>query len=153
MTPEEREALLRRWYDPHHRALNAMTAQRLSEFGRCLIIDAHSFYPTALPYERQDAEKQRPDICIGTYGFHTPRALFESAEVHFTAAGYIVAENTPFAGALVPAAYYQRDSRVQSVMIEVNRRLYLDENAEKTAGFEPLHRCIAAWVTKLQDEK
>jgi hypothetical protein len=38
-----------------------------------------------------------------------------------------VAVDTPFSGALVPARHYRRDPRVQSVMVEVNRRLYLDE--------------------------
>ena len=87
VTPEERESLLRRWYDPHHRALNGMTAERLNTFGCCLIIDAHSFYPTALPYELHGAEMYRPDICIGTDIFHTPREIFDTAEAHFTAAG------------------------------------------------------------------
>ena len=42
-------------------------------------------------------------------------------------AGYSVAVDAPFAGALVPLSYYRKDDRVLSVMIEVNRRLYMDE--------------------------
>ena len=38
------------------------------------------------------------------------------------------AVDAPFAGALVPLSAYQKDRRVLSVMIEVNRRLYMDEN-------------------------
>ena len=37
--------------------------------------------------------------------------------------------NKPFAGALVPQPYFRADSRVRAVMIEVNRRLYLNEAA------------------------
>ncbi|MCP3404077.1 N-formylglutamate amidohydrolase [Bradyrhizobium sp. CCGB01] len=42
-----------------------------------------------------------------------------------SAAGFSVLIDRPFAGALVPAKHYQREPRVQAVMIEVNRRLYM----------------------------
>ena len=52
-------------------------------------------------------------------------------------AGYSVTVDTPFAGALVPLAFYQNDRRVWSVMIEVNRRAYMDEHSGlKNPGFE-----------------
>ena len=45
----------------------------------------------------------------------------------FTSKGLSVSVNAPFAGALVPLSRYRRDRRVASVMVEVNRRLYMDE--------------------------
>ena len=100
--------------------------------GACLIIDAHSFPSVPLPYEvHQDAD--RPDICIGTDDFHTPTALLETVERLCRNAGWTVAVNKPFAGALVPVPYFRADSRVHAVMIEVNRRLYLNE-ASATRG-------------------
>jgi N-formylglutamate amidohydrolase len=44
-------------------------------------------------------------------------------------AGYSVAVDAPFAGALVLLSFYRKDDRVLSVMIEVNRRLYMDEQS------------------------
>jgi N-formylglutamate deformylase len=38
-----------------------------------------------------------------------------------------VAKNVPFSGTFVPAPYYQKDKRVVSIMIEVNRASYMDE--------------------------
>ena len=39
--------------------------------------------------------------------------------------------------------YYHQDMRLLSIMIEVNRRLYMDESTgEKTAGFETLRKDI-----------
>lgn len=98
MSAGEREAILRRYYDPHHRRLGKAVRQRLERYGGCLIVDAHSFYPTPLPYE-QDKSPLRPDFCIGT------------------------------------SAYHKKDARVHSVMIEVNRRLYLKAPGVKSDGF------------------
>ena len=93
----EREAILRRYYDPHHRRLGKAVRQRLERYGGCLIVDAHSFYPTPLPYE-QDKSPLRPDFCIGTSAYHTPDAVAEGIAETLRANGYTVAFNTPFAG-------------------------------------------------------
>lgn len=121
----ERETLLDRFYRPHHRALEEAVAASLDAHRRCLVIDCHSFPGTPLPYEPD--KDVRPDICIGTDTFHTPRALCDAAVSAFETAGLKVELDRPFAGALVPSNCYQRDSKVTAVMIEVNRRLYMDE--------------------------
>ena len=122
----EREALLQRWYRPHHQALTASVATVLQAQDTCLIIDAHSFPSIPLPYEA-DQDPDRPDICLGSDDFHTSPALMNLAMTLCWEAGWTVAVNRPFAGALVPMAYFRRDARVRSLMIEVNRRLYLNE--------------------------
>jgi len=44
--------------------------------------------------------------------------------------------NQPFSGSIVPSNYFQKDKRVFSVMIEVNRRLYMDETTgEKSVSY------------------
>jgi N-formylglutamate deformylase len=124
----ERARLVAQWYEPHHwqltRAVNAILAVR----GKCLVIDCHSFASAALPYEL-DQSNERPEICLGTDAYHTPTALVEAAHEAFVDAGFTVALNRPFAGALVPAAHYQRDARVRALMVEVNRGLYVDEKS------------------------
>lgn len=132
----EREEILEKYYDPHHRTLEEKVRQRLEAFGKCLIIDCHSFYPEALPYELGKGG-ERPDICIGTDPFHTPESAAKRLEAHFRKAGYSVGRNSPFAGALVPMRFYGKDSGVSSVMIELNRKLYLN-GREKSGGFEKL---------------
>lgn len=122
----EREELLSRWYRPHHQALSKAVDRAIENFGQALIIDAHRFPSTALPYEN-DPTALRPEICIGTDSFHTPHKIVESLLKEFESLGFASAVNTPFSGALVPAKHYQRDARVKAVMIEVRRDLYLDE--------------------------
>jgi N-formylglutamate amidohydrolase len=143
--PAEREALLRAWYHPHHDALEAAVAAALGGYGQCLIIDCHSFPEIALPYERAGPATVRPDICIGADDFHTSVALTEAFVTAFSQDGRTVRVNDPFAGALVPRSRYRRDPRVAAVMVEVNRRLYLNE-----ADASPLPDFYetAAWVRR-----
>ena len=127
LSSDERESLLRRYYRPHHEALEQVVAKILAEFGRCLVLDCHSFPSTPLPYEGAGPDSPRPDICIGTDTFHTSPAVSEAFENACRSQGWSVCRDDPFAGALVPASCYQKDRRVQAVMVEINRKLYLRE--------------------------
>jgi N-formylglutamate amidohydrolase len=132
----EREDLLDRFYRPHHRELAATVDRTLSQHGRCLIIDAHSFPTRPLPYEL-DQDPNRPDICIGTDAFHTPQWLRDLARQAFMTLGYSVQVDRPFAGALVPSPHYRSDRRVSSVMIEINRGRYMTQTSHvaRLGGF------------------
>ncbi len=125
---EERTELVARFYTPHHAALEDAVQAALDAHGTCLVVDAHSFPSRALPYE-DDQSGDRPDICIGTDPDHTPEPLRDAARSLFELAGFSVAIDRPFAGALVPMRFYGRDARVRAVMVEVNRRLYMDEES------------------------
>ncbi len=149
---EQRERILKRYYDPHHAALTSAVQCALDQTGRCLIIDGHSFYPKSLPYE-MDQCGQRPDFCIGTDPFHTPEALAEEAVRLLQAKGYSVAVNVPFAGALVPLAFYQKNLRVSSVMIEINRRLHMRENGIRSESFQLICEVVQTLIRILESEE
>jgi N-formylglutamate deformylase len=123
----ERQSLLDQWYWPHHATLERLVSGVIARSGICLIVDCHSFPSVALPYEL-DQTSDRADICVGTDAFHTPSLIRDAIVEAAKREGYSVAVDAPFAGALVPLSAYQKDRRVLSVMIEVNRRLYMDEN-------------------------
>ena len=133
VTEKEKREILSQYYDPHHRAFTEAVREKLNAFGQCLIVDCHSFYPTPLPYE-MDKSTDRPDFCIGTSAYHTPRALTDALYRFLSGNGYRVKVNSPFAGTIVPMQYYETDKRVRSVMIEVNRGLYMDIPGEVPTG-------------------
>jgi len=134
LSPERRAELMARHYWPHHRALDAAAAARLARFGRCLVLDAHSF-PTG-PLPTQLASGPSPEIGIGTQPGHTPPALRDFAVSFFRDRGYEVGVDVPFSGAMVPNACFGREPRLWSVMIEVRRDLYMHETTgERHAGF------------------
>ncbi|MFI3244170.1 MAG: N-formylglutamate amidohydrolase [Akkermansia sp.] len=143
-TPQEREYLLSRYYYPHHEQVQKSCEDALTQHQHCLIIDCHSFPTQSLPYERQiHGELHRPQICIGSDDYHTSSALLENCVQSFRKRGYEVAINTPFAGALVPMKYYQKNAAVQSLMIELRRDLYMDEETgDKNAHFTSLQTDI-----------
>jgi len=134
LTPARRAELMVRHYWPHHRALDAAALARLARFGRCLILDAHSF-PTG-PLPTQVSSGRSPEIGVGTQPGHTPPALRDLAVGFFRARGYDVGVDVPFRGAMVPNACFGREPRLWSVMIEVRRDLYMDEaSGAPHAGF------------------
>ncbi len=126
ITAEERALRMRELYEPYHEGLTALVSARLREFGRCTILDCHSFASVPLPSDPNQTP-DRPDICIGTDDFHTPPGFADALENAFAREGLAVARNRPFAGTLVPMEHFGRDQRVASVMIEVRRGLYCDE--------------------------
>ena len=70
----DREALLRRFYDPHHEALGRWARKAVEEHGTALIVDCHSFPSEPLPCDLNQA-RPRPDMNVGTDPFHTPPEL------------------------------------------------------------------------------
>ncbi len=134
LTPQRRAELMARHYWPHHRALDEAAAARLARFGRCLLLDAHS-YPTG-PLPTQLASGPSPEIGVGTQPGHTPPALRDFAVDFFRGRGYDVGVDVPFSGAMVPNSCFGREPRLWSVMIEVRRDLYMDEaTGERHDGF------------------
>jgi N-formylglutamate amidohydrolase len=142
MSVPEREQLLARFYEPHHRNLTRAVGSALADGGRCLIVDGHSFPSQPLPCDL-DQTSRRPDICIGSDSRHTPRWLAGEAVDVFARLGLRVEVNRPFSGAMVPAQFYGTDMRVHAVMIEINRRRYMDEaTGAKLPGFDDFRALV-----------
>lgn len=126
LTPQK-QALLLAIYDDHHRKLEQAVQRALDRYGCALIVDCHSFPEYALPCHQYNS----PCLLgfgIGTDPFHTPEAL----KTYFghnlqRSNNSLVAIDQPFSGSLVPSRYYLKDSRVHSIMIEINRSIYMNE--------------------------
>ncbi len=153
-SPAERESLLESYYRPHHAKLTSLVNDALMRHGRSLVIDCHSFPNLPLPMD-QDQNKDRPDICIGTDLFHTPQYIIDALVEQCNQLDWSVGINEPYAGTIVPTTVYKKDDRVLSVMIEVNRRLYLTDEpndisksadwSEVRAGVRSLIRRQRQW--------
>lgn len=129
----QRQELVNRYYIPHHAALTSAVDSALAEYGSCLLIDCHSFPSHPLPFEL-DQSPDRPQICIGTDVMHTPNWLAECASNLFRERGFSVLLNQPYSGTMVPSKHYQVTQSVYSIMVEVNRNLYMDEVTGQRLG-------------------
>ena len=98
----------------------------LAQFGRCLIVDVHSFSSRPLPHE-PDQTVPRPDVCVGFDPFHAPFRDEGAIRRTCEAQGFSCDVNRPFAGSIVPQRHWNADARVRSFMLEVRRDLYMDE--------------------------
>lgn len=136
-------------YQHHHSRLMEAVRHQLTRFDTAMLIDGHSFSDTVLPYEPKDNHQlSRPEICLGSDAVFTPNTLLNLAKDYFIEAGLQVAVNTPFAGTIVPEPFYSlRDKRVQSLMIEVNRSLYMDEKTgEKKESFDSVREMVQGFL-------
>jgi len=137
VTFKDKINIIKNYYRPHHKKLSDEVEKELKNNNSSLIIDCHSF-PDISYYFNSDYNQKRPDICIGTDDYHTPKELLQKIKVYFLAKGYVVQVNAPYTGTIVPLKYYKRDKRVSSIMIELNRKLYIDENGFKTEHYDIL---------------
>ncbi len=149
LSGEERQRLLETYYIPHHKTLGLSVGDALATNGYALIIDAHSFSSSPLPCDL-DQTPLRPDICIGTDSFHTPSWLQRAAIQAFQDYDWRVELNRPYSGSIVPADFHKKDARVYSIMIEINRALYMDERTgERLQSFDEIRLLLHSVLKKL----
>lgn len=149
VSPASRQSLINEFYAPHHRALTLAVESALIDWGSCLIIDCHSFPLKPFPYE-QPSKRVRPDICLGTDPYHTPEWVSDHAQAAFSRADFSVSNNDPFQGTLVTSSHYQHDKRVMSIMIEINRKLYMDEaTGDKLSSFSQIRAQLSSVLHQL----
>ncbi len=137
---------LEKIYEDYHSSFTDLVSASLSKNNVAIIVDCHSFPSVPRSYEPEQ-EIPRPDICIGADEFHTPKELVAILKDSFEKLGYNTKINTPFAGSIVPTTYYKKDKRVTSVMIEVNRKLYMNEETfQKLKTFSKVGQSISRCV-------
>jgi N-formylglutamate deformylase len=143
LSEQERHELVNS-YHAHHIRLQELVKNELDESGQALIVDCHSFPNVPLKCHL-DRSPDRPDICIGTDEFHTPTNLLQSAKNAFEDTSLRIGINTPYAGALVPLLFYRKDPRVMSIMIEINRKLYMDSTSgDKRDAFGGIQKAVSS---------
>ena len=149
ISPEMRESILENFYRPHHRNLSNAVNSELLHYGSAKIIDCHSFPHHPLCRD-SDTRENRPEFNIGTDGFHTPKEWIDCSVAFFEDRGYSLGVDWPYKGSIVPIHCYRRDSRVSSIMLEVNRSLYMNEtNGEKRENFDIIRQVVHDFIREI----
>ena len=146
ITHELRTKILDEYYWVHHQKLNNAVNQQLEKYGKAIIIDCHSM--SDIPFIRdKDQNTKRTDYSIGIDSIHTSNELLQTTLNFFSDRGIEVAINSPYSGTLVPMEHYQKNENVQSIMIEVNRKLYLKDNSNiKSENYSVVKRLLQDYL-------
>lgn len=126
-TEDKKDEVYKSLYLEHNNKFENKIKEYLEKFDTINIIDCHSFNPKPLDFEI-NRMKNRPDICLGIDDYHTPKYLLDYCKLFFENNGYRVKINEPYAGTYIPINYFNKDNRIKSIMIEINKKLYMTEN-------------------------
>lgn len=121
-----REEILGKSYDLHHDKLSTLSRKIVGQYGSCVIIDIHS-YSDELVRRLFGWTENLPDICLGYDEKWFGKDDASKLKTYIEKMGYSCELNYPYSGALVPMEFYHDENpKIQSVMLEINRRVYLN---------------------------
>ena len=151
ITPELRKYILDNFYWKHHNQLIESVKLQLEQFGSATIVDCHSFPQKSLN-RALDQSSFRPDFNIGIDDFHTPKKWIDASRAFFKEKGYTLGVDRPYTGSMVPMDYYQKDYNVQSIMLEINRKLYLQEPSnEKSSHYQQTKQVVQEFLNLIRN--
>ena len=139
---------IRDWWRPYHATLQRLLDESREAFGAALLVDCHS-----MPHEAIESPGRgvRPEVVLGDrFGAAAGGERVEAIEAIFAEAGFRVARNAPFAGAYIAQAYGKPSRGQHAVQVEIDRSLYMDEEAvEPHGGFEELRGRLGAVAARI----
>src|SRR5690606_29964659 len=109
---------------PYHAEVAAVLDARFRRFGRVFHVDCHSMPE----WDDGDGGGRRPDFIVGTRDGTTASPAFTAVVADsLRAAGYSVAVDLKFKGVELIRRYADPAAGRESLQIEVNRGIYMDE--------------------------
>ena len=149
---ELRNKILNQYYFKHHSKLDDAVKKQLKLNNRALILDCHSF--PDIPMKRsQHKVVPRPDFNIGTDKFHTSKKLIDISVKFFKERNFILGIDQPFSGSIVPMKYYKKNKSVESIMLEINRKLYLKKGTnEKSENYRETKKVVQEYIELIKSE-
>ncbi|MDX2205065.1 MAG: N-formylglutamate amidohydrolase [Hyphomicrobiaceae bacterium] len=128
-----------RLYRPFHAALSDLLEQTRRRFGIAILIDCHS-----MPSSSIGQPGVRPHFVLGDrFGASCDAKLTRFLRDLLQGYGFEVQVNRPYAGGFITEYYGNPARGVQTLQLEINRGLYLDEaTLERSASFEGLARTL-----------
>jgi N-formylglutamate amidohydrolase len=137
---EYKNNILQNYYFRYHKKLDNLVENQLTK-NQVVLIDCHSFSKEIIMQE--DKRVNLPDICIGFDNMYYSEQLVNFIKLYFTNLGYSVNFNYPYEGTMIPNKFYgKKIKNLYCVMIEINKRIYLDEFNKKNKNYYKLKKQI-----------
>ncbi len=131
--------MLEKYYDPFHRLLSKQLEYLLKKFGFCYHFDLHT-----MPSRALKNFKVKPDIVLGNnFGKSSSENLISYIKNSFEKFGLKVEINNPYAGGFITRKYGNPLTGIETVQIEINRSLYMDETSHRLNDIHYLQKIFS----------
>ena len=129
---------------PYREALRGLIGQAQSRFGKAWHLNLHSMPSNAYARLGLADDRVLADVVLGDLrGISCSPAFTQSVAEAFTSLGYTVSINDPYVGQDLLREHGRPGDGCESLQIELNRKLYLDEATREPNGrFEQTRRDI-----------
>ncbi|HTD02389.1 N-formylglutamate amidohydrolase [Undibacterium sp.] len=150
LTVSEVRQRLDNYYLPYHRALESLIEAAHARSGATWHIDCHSMKSVGNAMN-VDCGEPRPDFVVSDRNGSSAAPSFTNwVAEQLQQLGYSVKINDPYQGAELIRAYGAPAQNKHSIQIEINRKLYLDENTfARNEGFAALQQNLAIMAKRL----
>jgi N-formylglutamate deformylase len=140
-----------RCWRPYHEAVGAAVEAAHERHGYSIHLNCHSMPAVAAVHSTEFPGLVHADFVIGDRdGTTADPALSRMVCKHLESLGYKVSYNHPYKGVELVRRYGDPARHRHSVQVEINRRLYMDEQTLVLhEGFEPLKRNLRSLVKLL----
>ena len=151
LTVNEVQARIANCWQPYHAAVARAIDAAHAAHGYSIHLNCHSMPAVASSCATEFPGEAHADFVVGDRDGHTAApALSQLVCQHLRARGYDVAYNHPYKGVELVRRYGEPAQHRHSVQIEINRRLYMNEQTfEITPGFDKLKADLRSLVDKL----
>ena len=138
--------MLENYYDPFHKSLYRQIKHLSNIFGFCYHIDLHT-----MPSKALLNFKKEPDIVLGdNYGKSCSFELLHYFQNVFKENGFTVEINNPYAGGFITRNYGNPSQGIHTIQIEINRKIYMDENKLSLKDIKILQEIFAKIFNNLE---
>ncbi len=149
ISQETHELLIQKYFQPFHEGVAKLFSEFKAEgFKRVFHLDAHSM-PSRGTKAHRDPGQDRKEIVVSDFlGKSCSNEFKELVIEAFTQAGFDVGYNFPYIGGRVTQTYGHPEKGQESIQVELNRKLYMNEETKQTVSeeFERTKEKIASAV-------
>lgn len=137
LTVAEVQHRLDRYWRPYHRELASVMDRMLGAHGFYFQLSCHCMSAVGAP-THADAGQERMDFCLGNLrGTSSTADFIEFIAETIRRQGFTCSVNTPYTGGELNRRYGRPDGTQESVMIEINKKTFMDiASFSKTPGFD-----------------
>ena len=142
------------YHRPYHKILKNILDNTYKKFGNFYHVNAHSMQNQATAMSDQSQGTKRPDFVIGDREGRSCKRRFTDLIVDFLKSlNYSVDVNYPYKGMELIRAYSDPLQNKNSVQIEVNRKLYMNEETrEKIDNFKILKQDLKKLINEIKKQ-